>query len=344
MQAIRSTRPGGHLGYVGRLPRRGTSRRGFVLLGHQPARRPRPGPPVPARVHRPDLEPADRSRQGVRPGAPAGPGSGRLRGDGHPAGHQGPPPLLTQPQGTVPTSKHEPAAGEPEIHRHGPSIESSTCGEAPPIGLQFATAASEQWRAPRHGAGTRPCLAAASTSSGVRSTTVRTLAPPASLTASANAGTLVVRKAAMAGHGAEGEERSSRPQHRSGHGCSPLLPGRDLMPSTVHTLRTNPCQALLSAVHGAARSRCDRADVTWQRLVDNCTLSCKASPPSECMRTTTIISPNVSRRIRCPHWLAQWVCGGQLSRRLRSRTDQPVESGGHVGRESASSDRTPATG
>ena len=108
MQAIRST-PSRRPPRLRRgLPRRGTSRRGFVLLGHQPARRPRPGPPVPARVHRPDLEPADRPRQGVRPGAPAGPGSGRLRGDGHPAGHQGPPPLLTQPQGTVPTSKHEP--------------------------------------------------------------------------------------------------------------------------------------------------------------------------------------------------------------------------------------------
>jgi threonine dehydrogenase-like Zn-dependent dehydrogenase len=102
MQAIRSTRPGGHLGYVGvfhdvALPITDLFFSGINLHGG-------PGPPVPTRVHRPDLEPADRPRQGVRPRAPAGPGRGRLRGDGHPAGHQGAAPLLTPPRARAPAS------------------------------------------------------------------------------------------------------------------------------------------------------------------------------------------------------------------------------------------------
>ena len=58
MQAIRSTRPGGHVGYVGVSHDVATARRGAVLLPRPPARRPRPGAPVPARADRPDLEPA----------------------------------------------------------------------------------------------------------------------------------------------------------------------------------------------------------------------------------------------------------------------------------------------
>jgi hypothetical protein len=66
MQAIRSTRPGGHVGYVG-VPH------GVELPGEElffpcaPARRPRPGPPVPARADRPHLEPHDQPGQGLRP-------------------------------------------------------------------------------------------------------------------------------------------------------------------------------------------------------------------------------------------------------------------------------------
>ena len=48
MQAIRSTRPGGHVGYVGVSHGVAAARRGAVLLPRPPARRPRPGPPVPA--------------------------------------------------------------------------------------------------------------------------------------------------------------------------------------------------------------------------------------------------------------------------------------------------------
>ena len=57
MQAIRSTRPGGHVGYVGVAHDVAAAGRGDVLLPRAPARRPRPGPPVPARPDRPDLEP-----------------------------------------------------------------------------------------------------------------------------------------------------------------------------------------------------------------------------------------------------------------------------------------------
>ena len=57
LQAIRSTRPGGHVGYVG-VTHGVAARRGAVLLPRPPARRPRPGAPLPARADRPDLEPA----------------------------------------------------------------------------------------------------------------------------------------------------------------------------------------------------------------------------------------------------------------------------------------------
>ena len=67
MQAIRSTRPGGHVGYVGVAHDVAAARRGAVLLRRAPARRPGPGPPVPARADRPDLDAADRPRQGLRP-------------------------------------------------------------------------------------------------------------------------------------------------------------------------------------------------------------------------------------------------------------------------------------
>ncbi len=48
MQAIRSTRPGGHVGYVGVAHEVDAARRGAVLLSCAPAWRPGPGPPVPA--------------------------------------------------------------------------------------------------------------------------------------------------------------------------------------------------------------------------------------------------------------------------------------------------------
>ena len=56
MQAIRSTRPGGHVGFVGvthdvQIP----GARVFLFRG-PPARRPRPGPALPPRPRRPDPE------------------------------------------------------------------------------------------------------------------------------------------------------------------------------------------------------------------------------------------------------------------------------------------------
>ena len=61
MQAIHSTRAGGHVGYVGVDARGRPARDGAVLLPRPPARRPRPGAPVPARPDGPDLEPAGSS-------------------------------------------------------------------------------------------------------------------------------------------------------------------------------------------------------------------------------------------------------------------------------------------
>ena len=58
MQAIHSTRPGGHVGYVGVTHDVALPGDGAVLLPRPPARRPRPGAPVPARPDGPDLEPA----------------------------------------------------------------------------------------------------------------------------------------------------------------------------------------------------------------------------------------------------------------------------------------------
>src|SRR5438477_1838718 len=50
MQAIRSTRPGGHVGFVGVSHGRATARPGPVLRRGSPARRSRPGAPLPART------------------------------------------------------------------------------------------------------------------------------------------------------------------------------------------------------------------------------------------------------------------------------------------------------
>ena len=89
MQAIHATRPGGHVGYVGvthgDLPGDGT-----VFQSHTPTRRARASSPLPAPTHRPHLEPRHRSRQGLRPHAPARPGRRRLPRDGRTAGHQDP--------------------------------------------------------------------------------------------------------------------------------------------------------------------------------------------------------------------------------------------------------------
>ena len=58
MQAIRSTRPGGHVGYVGVAHDVALPGEELFFSARPPARRPRPGAPVPARPDRPDLEPA----------------------------------------------------------------------------------------------------------------------------------------------------------------------------------------------------------------------------------------------------------------------------------------------
>ena len=82
MQAIRSTRPGGYVCYVGVPHGVELDGRGTVLRPRPPARRPRPGAALPARADRPGAGPEDQPRQGVRPDAAARPGGGGLPGDG----------------------------------------------------------------------------------------------------------------------------------------------------------------------------------------------------------------------------------------------------------------------
>ena len=97
MQAIHSTRPGGHVGYVGVTHDVALAGHGAVLLPRPPARRPRPGPPVPARPDGPDLGPADPTRarcstsscRSTRPPTATGRWTNA-------AGHQGPAPPLTR--------------------------------------------------------------------------------------------------------------------------------------------------------------------------------------------------------------------------------------------------------
>jgi threonine dehydrogenase-like Zn-dependent dehydrogenase len=90
LQAIGATRPGGHLGYVGVAQRGHPARHRAVLLPCAPARRAGPGAPVPARAHRPDLEPPDRPRQGLRPDPAARADRRGLPGHGRAPRHQDP--------------------------------------------------------------------------------------------------------------------------------------------------------------------------------------------------------------------------------------------------------------
>ena len=93
LQAIGSTRPGGHVGYVG-VAHGGAARHRAVLLPRAPARRARAGAPVPAAAGRPDLEPTDRPRQGLRPHPPAGAGRRGLPRHGRTPRHQDPAAAL----------------------------------------------------------------------------------------------------------------------------------------------------------------------------------------------------------------------------------------------------------
>ena len=89
MQAIRSTRPGGYVGYVGVPHGVELERRGAVLHPRPPPRRPRPGAPLPARADRPGAGTEDQPRQGLRPDAAARPGGGGLPRDGRAPRDQG---------------------------------------------------------------------------------------------------------------------------------------------------------------------------------------------------------------------------------------------------------------
>jgi threonine dehydrogenase-like Zn-dependent dehydrogenase len=91
LQAIRSTRPGGHVGYVGVAHGVELSVEERVLLRRAPARRARPGAPLPTRTDRPDLEPPDQPRQGLRPRTAPRAGRRGLQGHGRTPRHQDPP-------------------------------------------------------------------------------------------------------------------------------------------------------------------------------------------------------------------------------------------------------------
>ena len=97
MQAIRATRPGGHVGYVGVNHDVYAARRGTVLLPRPPARRARPGTPVPTGTDRPDLEQADRPGQSLRPHPASRAGRRRLPRHGRTPRHQNPAQLVTGP-------------------------------------------------------------------------------------------------------------------------------------------------------------------------------------------------------------------------------------------------------
>ena len=89
MQAIRSTRPGGYVGYVGLSHGVELSGQG-MFFSHVHL----PGGPAPVRrflppVARSDLEPRDRPEQGLRPRTAPRPGCRRLPGHGPTASDQG---------------------------------------------------------------------------------------------------------------------------------------------------------------------------------------------------------------------------------------------------------------
>ena len=89
MQAIRSTRQGGYVCYVGVPHGVELDGRGTVLRPRPPARRPRAGAPLPARADRPGAEREDRPRQGLRPDAAARAGGRGLPRDGRAPRDQG---------------------------------------------------------------------------------------------------------------------------------------------------------------------------------------------------------------------------------------------------------------
>jgi threonine dehydrogenase-like Zn-dependent dehydrogenase len=99
LQALRATRPGGHVGFVGvahdvELPGMDL----FWSLAHLHGG-PSPRPPLPARADRPDLEPRDQPRQSLRPGTAARGRRRRLRGDGRTPRDQGPAaPVKREPK------------------------------------------------------------------------------------------------------------------------------------------------------------------------------------------------------------------------------------------------------
>ena len=116
MQAIRATRAGGHVGYVGVSHDVVARRARAVLLRRAPARRPRPGAPVPARADPADLGPQDRPRQGLRPHPPARGGGRGLQGDGRAPRHQGAPHRLTRSRAAGATPLRPPLKQESPVN------------------------------------------------------------------------------------------------------------------------------------------------------------------------------------------------------------------------------------
>ena len=130
MQAIRSTRPGGHVGYVGVA-------HGVELPGEELffAEVHLHGGPAPVRrflpeLIRPDLEPRDQPRQGLRPRPAARRGRRGLPGHGRAPRHQEPAPPLTRARSIGEDTMHDANAGPGPaglghrlgLHGHDPEL------------------------------------------------------------------------------------------------------------------------------------------------------------------------------------------------------------------------------
>jgi Zinc-binding dehydrogenase len=96
MQAIHSTRGGGHMGFVG-VPGAVQIPGLELFFAGIHTGRPGPSPPLPSRPHRPRLERRDQPGEGLRPHPAARPGSQRLQGNGRAPRHKGPPDPLIEP-------------------------------------------------------------------------------------------------------------------------------------------------------------------------------------------------------------------------------------------------------
>ncbi len=111
VQALRSARPGGHGRLGRRAARHGSAAAAHVLAERRAARRPRPGPRVPARPDAAGVGRADRAGEGLRPHPAAVRGRGGVCRDGRAPRDQDPAAALT-PDRDTPVQARERTAGD----------------------------------------------------------------------------------------------------------------------------------------------------------------------------------------------------------------------------------------